>query len=133
MIAIIKRTEKSSLQTLGSLSIFNNNELLYKCRTLELEEDVNAVRDDCIPTGSYTVVKRWSKKYGDHFHVTNVEGRDYILIHAANYHFQLLGCIAVGQAHIDINKDGLKDVTNSNKTMQDLNNILPKEFTLIII
>jgi hypothetical protein len=32
----------------------------------------------CIPPGRYKVVKRNSPKFGDHFHVLNVPGRDYI-------------------------------------------------------
>lgn len=37
-----------------------------------------------------------------------------------------------GENHIDINKDGKKDVTNSKVTLQKLDNICPKEFTLTI-
>lgn len=133
MNAILTRIGHSSTQTLGELDIFDNDELIYSCKTLELEEDVNAVRDDCIPKGTYKVVRRNSAKYGDHFHVTNVPNRSLILIHAANYSRQLLGCIAVGQKHIDIDGDGLKDVTSSRATMAALNDILKDDFELTIL
>jgi hypothetical protein len=38
----------------------------------------------CIPLGSYVVRARWSQKYKDHFWVTEVEGRSFILIHPGN-------------------------------------------------
>jgi len=133
MNAILTRIGHSTTQTLGELDIFDGDKLVFSCKTLELEEDVNAVRDDCIPKGVYKVVLRNSAKYGDHFHVTNVPNRSLILIHAANYSRQLLGCIAVGKAHIDIDGDGLKDVTSSKATMAKLNEILKDDFELTIL
>lgn len=133
MKVIIQRTEFYPTQTLGTLSIIEGKEVVFSCKTIELEEDVNAVKDDCIPRGKYQVVKRNSPKYGNHFHILNVPNRDFILIHAANYSRQLLGCVAVGKAHVDIDKDGLKDVTSSKQTMAELNDILPDTFELEIV
>lgn len=131
---LLNRQKREKVQTLGTLKVLDEqNQVVYTCKTLELEEDCNAKRDDCIPIGTYTVVKRWSKKYKNHFHVLDVPNRSYILIHSANYHFQLLGCIAVGKSHIDINKDGYKDVTGSRNTMAKLNEVLPEKFLLTII
>lgn len=133
MKAILTRIEKGKTQTLGELDVWDNDTLIYHCKTIELEVDKNQVRDDAIPYGEYKVVKRNSPKYGDHFHILNVKDRSYILIHAANYSRQLLGCVAVGKEHIDIDGDGLKDVTSSRDTMKELNDILPNEFDLLII
>jgi len=134
MKAILTRIGHGETQTLGELDIFSDDDnLIYTCKTLELEEDINAVRDDCIPKGTYKVVRRFSEKYKNHFHILDVPNRSYILIHSANYSRQLLGCIAVGHAHIDIDGDGLKDVTSSKATMQRLNEILPNEFELLIL
>lgn len=131
---LIKRKEYTDKQTLGELTVYQDRvKPIYDCKTLELEEEKNAVRDDCIPKGIYKVVKRWSKKYGNHFHVLDVPNRSMILIHQANYHYQLLGCIAVGEKHLDINNDGYKDVTNSVNTMKKLNELLPNEFVLKIV
>ena len=55
-----------------------------------------------------------------------------ILIHNANYVSQLMGCIAVGDAHVDINKDGLVDTTNSVATLKKIMAMLPDKFKITI-
>ena len=132
--ALIQRKQFGEKQTLGEFTIYEDRvKPIFDCKTLELEEDKNARRDDCIPRGTYTVVKRNSPKYGDHFHVIDVPDRSYILIHHGNYNRDILGCILVGRKHVDIDGDGLKDVTASKGTMKDLNKLLPNKFTLKII
>lgn len=113
-------------QTLGKL-IYKNN--VIAC-TLELPYNNNNKRISCIPKGIYNVVRRKSKKYGEHFHITDVPNRSLILIHHANYHYELLGCVAVGSDFKDINKDGYLDVINSKTTMRLLLKTLPLEFIL---
>ena len=131
---LIQRKQSSETQTLGELTIYENRiKPIYDCKTIELEVDCNATRDDAIPDGTYRVVKRWSNKYKDHFHILNVPNRKYILIHNANYSRQLLGCVAVGEKHIDIDGDGLKDVTSSKATLKQLLELLPEQFILKII
>jgi hypothetical protein len=124
----LNRFKSDDKQTLG--------ELLFKgkveAKTLELAWNGNNRRVSCIPIGKYKVVRRVSSKYGKHFHITNVPNRDTILIHNANYHYQLLGCVAVGKDHEDINKDGYLDVTSSKAIMSYLFKILPLEFELIV-
>lgn len=133
MEVFIKRLTDDGTQTLGELAINEfNGVTVFSCKTLELPDKGNKKRVSCIPKGVYKVKKRYSQKYGNHFHILNVPNRDFILIHNANYWFQLLGCIAVGENHIDINKDGKKDVTNSKATLEKLNKWLPNEFTLTI-
>lgn len=124
----LNRFKGDAKQTLGEL-LFEGKEV---AKTLELAWNNNNNRVSCIPTGCYKVVRRKSAKYGNHFHITNVPKRDFILIHNANYHYQLLGCIAVGREHVDINKDGYLDVTQSKDTMAKLLKLLPLEFELII-
>lgn len=116
-------------QTLGKM-LFQGKEI---AKTVELPWLNNASKKSCIPPGTYKVIRRRSDKHGDHFHITNVPGRSLILIHAANYSAQLLGCVGPGDKHVDINKDGLKDVTNSKATMATLLKILPQSFNLEII
>jgi hypothetical protein len=124
----LNRFKSDNKQTLGEMLF--NGEVVAK--TLELAWNNNNRRVSCIPTGTYRVVRRFSSKYGNHFHITNVAGRDNILIHNANYHYQLLGCVAVGINHVDINKDGYLDVTASRAKMAELLKLLPLEFDLII-
>lgn len=76
-----------------------NGRLLVKgrfiCHTIELPWQNNAPRISCIPEGNYTVVKRYSRKFKWHLHLTDVPGRKWILIHPANHAIQeLKGCIA---------------------------------------
>ncbi len=124
----IKRIEYTDKQTLG-LMYFNGKEI---AKTLELADKNNAPKISCIPKGTYNVVGRYSQKYENHFHITNVPNRSFILIHNGNYHTQILGCILVGKAHLDINKDGYKDVTASKDKMKELLALLPQQFTLTI-
>ena len=124
---VLKRFEYHDKQVLGQMKVGG---VIY--RTLELGWHNNEKKKSCIPPGTYTVVKRKSEKYGDHFHVLNVPNRDYILIHHGNYHTDILGCILVGLSHADINGDKLRDVTSSKVAMAELNNLLPNEFQLTI-
>jgi hypothetical protein len=101
-------------------------------KTIELEWKNNARRISCIPIGTYTVVKRTSNKYGNHFHLLNVPGRNMILIHSGNYHSDSLGCIIVGSDHKDIDKDGLVDVVNSKATLSSMFTAFPDRFKLVI-
>ena len=129
----INRISKNDHQSLGILTIFDGNGFPFmEFRTVELPDRDNQFRISCIPEGTYTVVKRNSPKYGDHFHILDVPDRDMILIHNANYVEDLLGCVGAGLAHKDINKDGWRDVTRSKQTMKDLNRELPDKFNLVI-
>lgn len=126
---INRLADNDKVQTLGEFSIEGSD---FKGKTIELEYNDNKRRISCIPAGTYTVVKRTSQKYGMHFHITNVPNRDFILIHSGNYSRQLLGCIAVGDSFVDLDKDGLKDITNSKTTLKKLVEIMPNEFLLVI-
>lgn len=132
--SLLKREKSTETQTLGQFDFYGESiKSIFSCKTIELEVDCNNVRDDAIPSGTYTVVKRWSQKYKWHFHITDVPNRSYILMHNANYSRQLLGCVGVGASHVDIDKDGLADVTSSKSTLKRMNKILPDTFTIKII
>jgi len=130
MDVILKRFIHEDKQTLGDLFVKDGEEEIFSCKTLELPWLDNQVRVSCIPEGKYTARKRNSPKYDDHFHIRDVPGRTYILIHHGNYYTDILGCVLVGTSHTDINNDGLRDVTASRNTMKKLNEILPDEFEI---
>lgn len=133
MKAHIKRSYFEDKQTLGSLQLFDeDNRVVFECKTLELPWKNNQRQVSCIPTGTYKVVIRYSKKFGWHFHVTDVEGRTWILIHHGNYHRDILGCILVGKSHKDIDQDGYRDVTSSKPTLKKMRELAPEGFELII-
>lgn len=119
-------------QTLGNILVIEDTDVLFQAKTLELPDLLNQKRISCIPEGIYTCVKHTSPKFGDCVWIQNVPNRDEILIHPANYKSDLLGCIGLGDAHIDINKDGLKDITNSKKTVERFLKIVPNTFQLVI-
>lgn len=133
MKVLIRRFSHEEEQTLGYGIVFNeNNGVKYSFCTLELPWRNNERRISCIPVGTYRVVKRWSEKYKDHFHVLDVPNRSFILLHSGNYNRHTLGCILVGKKHVDIDGDGVRDITSSSATMKHLNEILPDEFELTI-
>lgn len=135
MKAILERFAKQehpSKQTLGTLFLYKESQLIFSCKTLELPDLENRNQVSRIPEGTYKVIRRTSKRYGEHFHITNVPGREYILIHPGNYFTQIRGCVLVGKDHQDINKDGVKDVTSSRVTMNDLLSYGLKGFELEI-
>ena len=129
----ILRFPSDSKQTLGIFQVYDGNKEIFKGVTLELADKNNKKNISRIKEGEYKVVKRWSEKYGNHFHVLDVYKRDYILIHSGNYYTDTNGCILPGEKFIDINGDGNDDITNSQETMNKLNKILPDEFDLIIV
>jgi len=130
-------------QTEGELEVFDEDtgELEFTCKTLELPYRDNERNVSCIPEGFYDVVPRQSPKYGNHLHVTGVEGRSLILFHYANYvgsdnprtgSSDLRGCIAVGERFGDITGDGIVEILNSKKTMKALMDVAPNGFVLEI-
>ena len=133
MKATINRFSHEEKQTLGDFTLNDNNgNAIFKCKTLELPWLNNATQKSCIPTGTYKVVPRTSAKFKKHFHVLDVQGRSYILIHAGNYFTDILGCILVGDSHKDVNNDGFRDVLNSKNTLNKLLALAPNGFELTI-
>ena len=133
MKVVINRFQNQTQQTLGELYVFDGDDVVYKCLTLELGWKENKRRVSCIPKGEYEVIEHVSPKFGKCFWLQDVPNRSEILIHRGNYYTDILGCILVGRKHLDINKDGLRDVTNSSQTMRELLHVLPKKFSIKII
>ena len=76
-----------------------NGQLLYAgqrlCYTIELPWQANRRRISCIPEGHYRLQPRVTNRFGRHFLVTGVPGRECILLHPANDALrELAGCIA---------------------------------------
>lgn len=131
-IVIIRRKDTGK-QFLGHAIVFDDLDKVFEFKTLELPWRQNERSVSCIPFGEYTVVKRTSAKFKEHFHVLNVHGRSFILIHVGNYHTDIEGCILPGVGLYDINGDGSLDVYSSGRTMNSLLEIMPDEFKLRIV
>ncbi len=88
----------------------------------------------CIPIGTYQVKKTFSPKFQtDLFLVLNVEGRDGIRIHQANWMQQLHGCIAPVDWIIN-DKNKIFTGLNSAESLQELHKFIGgNKFTLTII
>ena len=135
---ITKSTEKA---TIGEGTVFDDENVpVFHFKSLELPWQNNQRRVSCIPpapgsTLDYLVHKMQptSKRPYQYFHVQNVEGRDSILWHPGNYTRQILGCCLPGEEHIDIDKDGTIDITNTTATLKILTSLMPMKFKLTII
>ena len=128
----IDRLSDQGTQTLGILSVVRDFQTLFRCKTLELGWHDNEREKSCIPSGSYTVIKHHSPKFGECLWVQNVPKRDAILFHAGNFNTDTHGCILVGEQFAKLNNDTFDDVTNSKATMKKLLEFLPDEFELVI-
>lgn len=132
----ITRTFGNDKQTLGVLTTEG-----FSCKTLELPDKKNASRVSCIPEGvhicKYTKSPLFSKNAGKDvftYAILNVPNRAGIRIHSANFARQLLGCVALGSAHKDLDIDGQLDVIHSGDTMRAFEkhmNYEPFELTII--
>jgi len=90
MEVVLKRTYYPG-GTNGELFLFG----IRVCYTIELPWKDNRRRISCIPEGKYELQKRYTQRFGHHFLLLNVPGRDYILLHAANDAMkEMFGCIA---------------------------------------
>lgn len=127
------RDIKCTNQIMGQLFVLNKKmEIVFRCFTLELPWKKNQPNVSAIPEGTYKVVKRYSAKYKNHLHLLDVPGRSFILLHEANFVRELQGCIAVGEKRLDIDKDGLIDVTSSVATKNKLLGFLGNESSITI-
>lgn len=127
------------IQTPGELSIDG----IPFCKTLELPWKGNQRNISCIPTGSYFAKWNfWSSKLKSTYLLSNVPIRSGIRIHGGNYagsnnplsgHSDIQGCILLGSAFSDINKDGIVDIINSTATVKAFNSKMAgKDFILVI-
>lgn len=128
------KADEKARQTLGKMVVLNDSTEVFNCFTLELPWKGNINNKSCIPTGEYDCIKvpATAAIPYEHILILNVPDREGCCIHIANYYTQIRGCIAVGDAHVDINKDGDLDVRNSKNTFEALMKLLPKKFKLII-
>lgn len=117
-------------ETLGSLYVDD----VCVAKTLELPWKDNARSISCIPEGIYTVVKEaFTEKHPyNHFRVLNVPGRSGILFHRITRVKDLKGCLGIGGAFDDIDKDGVLDMVKSTVTLQKIYELLPDRFYLEI-
>lgn len=129
-------------QTKGYATVFDaEGTVIFTFNTLELPWKNNATNISCIPEGIYIAKRRYSKKYRNHMHITDVEGRSLILIHWGNYAGSvnpktgspdIRGCILTGTGFKDITGDGIDEILKSKIIFKKLMAIMPNEITVEI-
>jgi hypothetical protein len=68
------------------------------------------------------------------YEVTKVTNRSGIRFHSGNYYKDSEGCILLGSGLADLNKDKIKDITNSKATMLSFEGFMGKgDFALTIL
>ena len=85
--------------------------------------------ESCIPVGEYSLRWKESPKFGMCYEVESVEGRTHILIHAANFPTDVVGCIGLGtglmgdRIAVSSSRDAMKkfhDLTAGEKQMLEI-------------
>ena len=108
----------------GTFSRWICNDIGWDSFCLELPWKNNKQSLSCIPDDTYIVKIRYSNKYGYVFHLTNVEGRTWILIHSGNYAGDIEkglkthseGCLLLGQKAGIL--EGQQAILNSRATVK---------------
>jgi len=152
MRVVVFRPKYEDKQVLGVGMILDDTRLLSTFKTLELGWKLNANNESCIPVNSEPFtnwlgdvvtpadeyILRFEKSHKFKmklWEIYGVHGRAECKFHTANYFRQLNGCVAPGDMHLDIDKDGYRDVRNSRNTLLNkIHAILPQdqEHTLVI-
>jgi Family of unknown function (DUF5675) len=93
MKIIVKRDIFTPISTTGIMTIDG----VFECFTMEPPVKHDGTKPRCIPTGTYPVTIRWSKKFERNMpHIENVSGFDAIEIHWGNFPHDTDGCTLVG-------------------------------------
>lgn len=133
---LLTRFFSDNKHTLGILQVIQNGEIIFSCKTLELPWKDNLNRVSRVRSGVYKIVLERSAKFNMNlWELKGVPNRSESKIHKANFARQLEGCIAVGRDFGDIDKDGVTDVTFSEKTLEKLHYAMSgeKETTINIV
>lgn len=132
-VKLILSRDKLPSETLGTYYVMQGYEELYKCRCVELPWLNNKKNMSCIPDGVYECIKISTKKHPNSFLIKDVPNRSAIMIHIANFTYDLAGCQAAGLQFKDIDSNGIIDVSGSKIAMQSLNHFLPDKFNIYIL
>jgi hypothetical protein len=125
---IIDRYSNEKEQTIGKFFLLdNNNSVIKEFHSMELPWLDNQQNISCIPTGNYKAVIHYSPTFGKCLWIKDVEGRSEILIHAANFFYDLRGCIAIGKDLYDIDGDSYIDITSSRDSLTELMELLDNQ------
>lgn len=107
-------------QSLGSIIVINKGKVIYDNHLLELGWQNNRKNISCTKAGVYPIKKEFSPHFErDLWEVYDIPNRSETKIHPANFAKQLQGCYAPGEARFDIDRDGNRDMVNSNDAFEE--------------
>jgi hypothetical protein len=130
---LIDRYSSEKEQTIGMFYLLDhNNSVIKEWHSMELPWLDNTKRVSCIPTGNYKSVIHYSPKFGKCLWLQDVPNRSEILIHAANFYYDLLGCIGIGKDLSHIDGDKYIDITSSRDSMKELLNLIGSQSVINI-
>jgi len=124
MNIFLNRLYDDGTRTLGRLIVYDGLDSVCETVTLEPPWKQNERNVSCIPIGRYTLKPRRTAKFGDHYHVTDVHGRSWILFHVGNFPHNTSGCVLIGSHFVDFDGDGRMDIGESKKAFERLRKTL---------
>ena len=106
--------------SLGSCIVYDGEcKRVFKSVSLERGWVNNQNNISCIPEGVYDLVLEWSPRFKtDLWEIKGVQNRSECKFHAANYWWQLNGCIALGKYEAELDSDPVMDIAASKITME---------------
>ena len=133
--AIIQRYWSDESQTLGTLTLLDNNlNPIFAAISLERGWQDNKPNVSSVPVGEYKCVYEYSPAFERNlWELKDVPNRSECKFHTSNYWNQLNGCIALGDTAENIGKDFRLDVTNSGDTMDTFHRLLRNESEIKVI
>jgi len=113
-------------QAMGMLVVRDQNGWpIYASVSMERGYMNNAQNISNVPAGTYPIVFEYSDKFDMKlWEIKGVAGRSECKIHAANYWYQLNGCISPGVEPTDLDGDGYLDVTHSADSLKSFHKAL---------
>ena len=131
------RPDGTLAETVGWLDVEKKG---FSCRTIERPYRDNKNNVSALPAGMYVAEVVLSSPAFNYPHIwIHDKGSVYaasdragVKIHIANYVRQLEGCVAVGKSFVHLDGDGVLDVTQSEQTLEELINHIPRKTTLEI-
>ncbi len=133
--AIIQRYWSDESQTLGTLTLLDNNlNPIFAAISLERGWQDNQPNVSSVPIGEYLCVYEYSPAFERNlWELKDVPNRSECKFHTSNYWNQLNGCIALGDTAENIGQDFRLDVTNSGNTMETFHRLLRNESEIKVI
>jgi len=132
---LITRYTTNENQTLGNCTVLDEHQQpLFSALSLERGWRNNQPNISCIPQGAYPVKLEASARFSkDLWEIKDVPNRSECKFHSANFWRDLNGCIALGSATADIDKDRYLDITNSGDTMERFHKVMENDKEAILV